>query len=65
MSPSSEAGGRSSLKVGEVSYIGSAGIGELVATYTAARNRGCELKLLNLTKKVQEPPDYHPRDDGL
>jgi anti-sigma B factor antagonist len=42
------------LNLGEVSYMDSAGIGELVAAYTAARNRGCELKLLNLTKKVQD-----------
>ena len=42
------------LNLAEVSYIDSSGVGELVACYTAARNQGGELKLLNLTKKVHD-----------
>lgn len=42
------------LNLAEVSYIDSSGVGELVAGYTAARNQGGELKLLNLTKKVHD-----------
>jgi len=30
------------------------GFGELVSGFTAVRNRGGELKLLNLTKKVND-----------
>ena len=42
------------LNLGDVNYIDSSGIGELVALYTTARNQGGELKLLNLTKKVHD-----------
>ena len=42
------------LNLGDVNYIDSSGIGELVSGYTAVRNRGGELKLLNLTKKVND-----------
>jgi anti-sigma B factor antagonist len=42
------------LNLGDVSYIDSSGIGELVSGFTAASNQGGHLKLLNLTKKVQD-----------
>jgi len=42
------------LNLGDVNYIDSSGIGELVSAFTAVRNRGGELKLLNLTKKVHD-----------
>jgi anti-sigma B factor antagonist len=42
------------LNLGDVSYIDSSGIGELVSAYTTVRNAGGELKLLNLTKKVND-----------
>ncbi len=42
------------LNLGEVNYIDSSGIGELVSAYTTVRNQGGELKLLNLTKKVHD-----------
>ena len=42
------------LNLGEVSYIDSTGIGELVAGYTSVANAGGMLKLLNLTKRVQD-----------
>jgi anti-anti-sigma factor len=38
----------------EVSYIDSAGIGELVSTYTTVVNGGGRLKLVNLTKKIHQ-----------
>jgi len=42
------------LNLANVSYIDSSGLGELVSAFTAARNRGAELKLLNLDKKVHD-----------
>ena len=42
------------LNLGDVNYIDSSGIGELVSAYTAVRNQGGDLKLLNLTKKVHD-----------
>ncbi|HKY05302.1 MAG TPA: STAS domain-containing protein [Blastocatellia bacterium] len=42
------------LNLGDVSYVDSSGIGELVSSYTTTSNNGGELKLLNLTKKIQE-----------
>ena len=42
------------LNLGDVNYIDSSGIGELVSTYTTVTNGGGQLKLLNLTKKIQE-----------
>ena len=42
------------LNRGDVNYIDSSGIGELVSAFTTVRNQGGELKLLNLTKKVHD-----------
>lgn len=42
------------LNLADVDYIDSSGIGELVSAYTAVKNRGGELKLLHLTKKVHD-----------
>ncbi len=42
------------LNLGDVNYIDSSGIGELVSTYTSVTNQGGKLILLNLTKKIQE-----------
>ena len=42
------------LNLGEVNYIDSSGIGELVSAFTSASNAGGTLKLLNLTKRVQD-----------
>ena len=42
------------LNLGEVNYIDSSGIGELVSAFTTVRNQGGDLKLLNLTKKVHD-----------
>ena len=40
--------------LGDVNYIDSSGLGELVSSYTTAKNQGADLKLLNLTKKVKD-----------
>lgn len=42
------------LNLGDVNYIDSSGLGELVSAYTTAKKQGGELKLLNLTKKVSD-----------
>lgn len=42
------------LNLGDVTYIDSSGLGELVSAYTAVKNAGGELKLLNLTSKVRD-----------
>ena len=42
------------LNLGEVSYIDSSGIGELVSGFTTVTNHGGNLKLLNLTKRVKD-----------
>jgi anti-sigma B factor antagonist len=42
------------LNLGDVNYIDSSGIGELVSSYTTVTSGGGQLKLLNLTKKIQE-----------
>jgi anti-sigma B factor antagonist len=42
------------LNLGEVSYIDSSGIGELVSAFTTVTNSGGQLKLLNLTKRVKD-----------
>lgn len=42
------------LNLGDVSYVDSSGIGELVSSYTTTNNNGGHLKLLNLTKKIQD-----------
>src|SRR6201988_1379891 len=42
------------LNLGDVSYIDSSGIGELVAAFTSVRSQGGELKPLHLTKKVHD-----------
>jgi len=42
------------LNLGEVSYIDSSGIGELVSGFTTVANHGGQLKLLGLTKRVKD-----------
>lgn len=42
------------LNMGNVSYIDSAGLGALVASYTSAKNQGAILKLVNLGQKFRE-----------
>ena len=42
------------LNLAGVEYIDSSGVGELVGCYTTVRSAGGELKLLNLTQKVND-----------
>ena len=42
------------LNLGDVSYIDSSGIGELVSGFTTVTNAGGQLKLLNLSKRVKD-----------
>jgi anti-sigma B factor antagonist len=42
------------LNLGDVNYIDSSGLGELVSAFVAAKNRGAELKLLKLTRKIHD-----------
>jgi anti-sigma B factor antagonist len=42
------------LNLAGISYVDSSGIGELVSSYTAINKEGGQLKLLNLTQKIQD-----------
>ena len=42
------------LNLGDVSYIDSSGIGEMVSGFTSVTNQGGQLKLLNLTKRLKD-----------
>ena len=42
------------LNLGDVSYIDSSGLGELVSSYTTIRNKGGDVKLLKLTSKTKD-----------
>jgi anti-sigma B factor antagonist len=42
------------LNLGDVPYVDSAGLGEIVRCYTTVSRKGGQLKLLNLTKKIKD-----------
>lgn len=42
------------LNLGDVGYIDSSGLGELVSSYTTAANQGAKVKLVNLQQKVSD-----------
>ena len=42
------------LNLGEVNYIDSAGLGALISSYTTTKRQGGQLKLVNLTKRIQD-----------
>jgi anti-sigma B factor antagonist len=42
------------LNLADVHYIDSSGLGELVTSFTTVRNNDGQLKLLNLTRRVQD-----------
>ena len=42
------------LNLGNVPYIDSAGLGEVVRTHTTVSRQGGSLKLLNLTKRIED-----------
>jgi anti-sigma B factor antagonist len=42
------------LNLGDVSYIDSAGLGALISSYTTVKRENGQLKLVNLTKRIQD-----------
>jgi anti-sigma B factor antagonist len=42
------------LNMGGVSYVDSSGLGALVASSVTAKNNGAQIKLVNLTKRLQD-----------
>jgi anti-sigma B factor antagonist len=42
------------LNLGQVSYVDSAGLGEIVQSYATVNKNGGALKLLNVTKRLQD-----------
>ncbi len=42
------------LNLGDVSYIDSSGLGELVGAYATGANQGSQIKLLNVQKRVHD-----------
>ena len=42
------------LNLGEVSYIDSSGLGELVSAYATGASQGAQIKLLNVQKRVHD-----------
>ena len=42
------------LNLAEVSYIDSSGLGQLIGSYATVTNRGGQMKLLNLQKRVHD-----------
>ena len=42
------------LDLSDVSYVDSAGLGELVQAYATTKNRGGALKLLSVTKRLKD-----------
>ena len=42
------------LNLADVNYIDSAGLGALISSYTTTRRDGGNLKLVNLTKRIQD-----------
>jgi len=42
------------LNLSEVQYVDSSGVGELVKTHTTMRNKGGQLRLVNLNQRVND-----------
>ena len=42
------------LNLGDVSYLDSAGLGALIGSYTTVKREAGQLKLMNLTKRIQD-----------
>ena len=42
------------VDLGGVSYVDSAGLGEMVQAYATTKNRGGALKLVNVTKRLRD-----------
>jgi anti-sigma B factor antagonist len=50
----SDGQGRILLNLAEVNYIDSAGLGSIIGSYTTVKRDGGSLKLVNLTKRIQD-----------
>ena len=46
--------GKLLLNLGDVSYVDSAGLGEIVQSYATVNKNGGSLKLLNVTKRIKD-----------
>src|SRR5688500_1180582 len=53
-SPMNQGRGKILLNRGGVPYIDSAGLGEIVRTYTTVSRQGGTMKLVNLTKRITD-----------
>ena len=53
------------LNLEGVPYIDSAGLGEIVRTYTTVSRQGGNLKLVNLTKRITDLLVDHEAADGV
>ena len=53
------------LNLADVPYVDSAGLGEIVRTYTTVSRQGGSLKLLNLTKRITDLLVDHQAADGV
>jgi anti-anti-sigma factor len=42
------------LDLSDVAYMDSSGLGAVVSVYVTAKKAGCQLQLINLTKRVRE-----------
>ena len=42
------------LNLGDITYIDSAGLGALISSYTTTKREGGQLKLVSLTKRIQD-----------
>ena len=42
------------LNLGDVTYIDSAGLGALISSYTTTNREGGQLRLVNLTRRIQD-----------
>ena len=42
------------LNLGDVNYLDSAGLGALISSYTTVKRESGQLKLMNLTKRIQD-----------
>jgi len=42
------------LNLGEVNYIDPAGLGAMISSYTTVKRQGGQLKLVSLTKRIQD-----------
>ena len=49
-----QGGNKIILNLGGVNYIDSSGVGEMVSTFASVTNKGGQLRLVHLTKRIKE-----------